>query len=161
LPLNLSRFSKRLAVIILVVVTVASFSRVNEVTASSGPLQTSQGSPAYAAAFWLWGGGGYNEVDVMTTNVGAQSATLCFKDWASNGTEIVSTCSKEAIAPFAQWRFRLFAPYIGYSGTIIVYSQDSVTPIAPYGQVTIDQNGNKIVDAAVGLQWVPISPPSS
>jgi hypothetical protein len=48
---------------------------------------------------------------------------------------------------------------LGYSGTLVVYSKDSSTPIVPYGQVTIDQNGNKVVDAAVGLQWVATSPP--
>lgn len=153
------KFSKRLVVTLVIVSVVVSLP--GSVLASSSPVQNTQGSAAWAAAFWFWGAGGYNQLNVIVTNVGTQSVSLCVKDWASNGTEIVSTCSKDAIAPLAQWRFRLFASSIGYSGTVVVYSQDSATPIAPYGQVTIDQNSNKVVDAAVGLQWVATSPPSS
>ena len=154
-----SKVSKRLVVTLVVVAVVVSLP--GSTAASSTPAQNNQGSAAWAAAFWFWGAGGYNQLNVIVTNVGTQPVALCVKDWASNGTEIVSTCSKDAVTPLAQWRFRLFASSIGYSGTVIVYSQDSATPIAPYGQVTIDQNSNKVVDAAVGLQWVPTSIPSS
>ena len=161
-------FSKflRLLVAVIVVITVvgvtviAAFANPHLTAVTFPTSQSGQGSAAYAAAFWLWARGGENGVNVIVTNLGNHPVTLCLSDWSANGTELIhASCSKNPAGSGGQVWWRLSFQNVGYTGTIVVYSQDSATPIAPFGQVTIDQSSNKVVDTAVGLQWVPVSPP--
>ena len=147
--------------VILIVVGVIVALNTPHIAATPGSsIQSVQGSAAYAAAFWLWARGGENGVNVIVTNLGSQSVTICLNEWSSNGTELIkASCSRNPASSGAQVWWRLSFENVGYSGTVMVYSRDTVTPIAPFGQVTIDQNGSKVVDAAVGLQWVSVNPP--
>lgn len=122
--------------------------------------QNSPGSAAYVASFWFAGSGGLNYVAFLATNVGAQPVTICYTIRSYNATVVASGCSDNDVPSYQNVGWVHYQKNIGFSGSITVYSKNSTTPIAPFGDLIIDQQGNGTTNAAVSLQWFPIPPPS-
>ena len=165
------RIAKCLAIFLVAITIAVGFGSINAFASPTTPLQSSgQQSAAWVAAVNFPFGGGDNEVFYGASNTGSNPVVICQSLYAANGTAIWTSCTNSPIptrgastgnaaGDAASWS--LTEDYLGFYGTVIVYSKDGTTPITPTGYTLIDQQGNKVVNAAFSLTWYPTSAPSS
>lgn len=155
---------KSIATILLVVTIIVAFTSAYPISTYA---QANQGSVAWAASIAFVASGGVNVAQYGAANIGSQSVAICQKAYAYNGTAIWSGCTEGPIpvrgtstGKSTAW-FSVDQNFLGWSGSVVVYSKDGATPITPFGWVQIDQQGNKVINGAYSLTWTSTSPPSS
>jgi len=125
--------------------------------------QVVQGSPAWKTGYWFIYSGGMNRIYFGMINMGTKPVTVCYNViYGGNSSVVNHGCSTPPISPGQSAGFYVSQGVAGSYGTVIVYSQDSSTPLAPaFGYMTIDQQGNNVINAVSQLDWSTTSPPSS
>jgi len=156
--LTLSRYTKRLAILLVVVTITVAFTTFHPTPISA---QTSQGSAAWVTGVWFTNG--FNNAVAAATNMGTKAATICFDVWdGNNGTMINRYCSENPVLPHAIYGTPYYiVPTSGSSSvlTIIAYAKGGTAPIIAWGYVMNIQNNVATVSAS--LTWTPTSAPSS
>ena len=130
--------------------------------------QASQGSPAWIATYAFVAAGGLNRVQYGASNAGSQPVVICAATLYYNGSVDWQVCTADPVLPHGTQSSSGKTAFwyndqsvVGWIGSLVVYAKDGRTPIVPFGWVQIDQQGNKVINGAYTLTWVPTSPPSS